>query len=76
MFKNRALQVKVVKSTDENGAVDSTAVVPHIDPEDINKIAREQAKNIAVAVSATIISSMLAKTASEVIIHTAKTKIR
>ena len=75
MFKNRTLQVKMVKDN-QSSAGTTTTPSREIDPEQINEIAKDQIKTIAVAVGATLITAFLASGTKEIAVHTAKTKIR
>lgn len=74
MFKNRALQVRMVKSNPQD-STDAT-VVHNLDPEQINMIAKEQIKNVAIAVGAVVAGSKFLSTVSEIAIITAKAKIK
>lgn len=74
MFKNRALQVRMVKSNPQD-STDAT-VVTNLDPEQINKIAKEQVKNVAIAVGVVVAGSKLMNTVSEIAIIAAKAKIK
>jgi hypothetical protein len=74
MFKNRELRIKMVKPQQ----METTPASPvlSLTPEQMNEFAKDQVTNAAIAVGTTIIAAMFAHTASEVIVHTAKTKIR
>jgi uncharacterized protein YaiL (DUF2058 family) len=76
MFKNHALQVRMVRSTKPQNAPDKVVTYNHLDPEQISKIAKDQVKHAAIAVGAVLAASKLLNTVSEIVIITAKAKIR
>ena len=76
MRKNRrAIQLSFVKSPVETSTT-APEPVEVLNPDAINAIAKEQIHNIAVAVGATILTTLFAGAASEILVHTAKTKIK
>lgn len=74
MFKKHALRIDVVKKTPEGDT--TTPQAPALSPEEINKIAKDQIQAIAVGVGAVLLTGFLAATTKEVVVHTAKTKIK
>jgi len=68
MFKNRALQVKMVKTGTEEEPVDE---VVSLDPEQIAKIAKELVKHTAIAIGALIVTTAVATAAKEIAIKKA-----
>lgn len=74
MFQNRALQVRMVKNAVDDE--DSIMSMPHdVDPDQINRIAKEQVTHIALAIIAVVAGSKIINAASEIAIMTAKSKI-
>jgi hypothetical protein len=74
MFKNRALQVTMVRDSAGVGTP-----IPRKDgmtPDQINELAKDQVQNIAVSVGATILAAILTKAAADIAVHAAKKKIR
>lgn len=72
----RTLQLSFVKTPVAQTAAQAPEPVADLDPEVINKIAKEQIYNIAVATGATILATMLAGAVKDVAVHTAKTHIK
>ena len=74
MFKKHALHVEVVKKTP--AGTPAQQPVPTLTPEEINNLAAEQIKNIAVGVGAVLLVGLLGGATKEIAVHTAKTKIK
>lgn len=70
MFKKRALQVKVVKTNDN----EEIATCEHLDLDKIDKIVKEQVKHAAIAAIIVIGVSTVLHTLSEIAINAAKPK--
>lgn len=75
MFKNRAFQVKLVKTTDEDQALPRPDVST-IDAQEINEIAQDQVVNAAIAVGGAVVAVKVVSMFTEIIVHTAKTYIK
>lgn len=72
MFKNRALQLSVIKTN--NNTIDSdesTTMFAALDPEKINTLVKDQVKHIAIAVVAVMAAATVLNTVSEIAIHSA-----
>lgn len=76
MLGNRALQVQVVKKSNDKNAVDVVDAAPLVDPEQIVKIAKDYTTHVAITVGAVIVGNRLLKTACEIAIIAAKAHIR
>lgn len=76
MFKDRALQVKMVKTSGQEALTDD--IVTHVMPdlEQIDKIAKEQVLHVAVAVGAILAGKIVLTTLSEIALITARAKIK
>jgi len=66
MFKNRALQVRMVKPNDQGGT--ETTVIQTIDPEKLNKIIKDQVRNIGLVVGSIMLANKVLDTTSTLII--------
>jgi hypothetical protein len=75
MFKDRAIQVRMVKSVPSGDTTDTTAVQT-LSTEQINEIAGEQIRNLAIAVGGVMAASTLLTTVSKIAVINAKRKIR
>jgi hypothetical protein len=75
MFKNRALEVRMVKST-PNGDTPNTNVVSTLTPDQINEILQAQVKNVAIAVGVVVAGAKLLNTVSEIAVIAANARIR
>lgn len=69
MFKNRALQVRVVKTNQNEDFFAEPIEMPSVDPEKINQILTEQMQNVAKAVGGLLILSFVLNTTSELIVR-------
>lgn len=69
MLKNRALQVRVVKTNQNEEFSAEPIEMPSIDPEKINLILTEQMQNVAKAVGGLLILSFVLNTTSELIVR-------
>lgn len=74
MLKNRAFQVKMVK-TDDASAPEAPASRP-VDLQEINEIAQDQVVNAALAVGGAVVAVKALNIVGEIIVHIAKTKIK
>lgn len=70
MFKKRALQVKMVKTNDN----DEQIVCDHLDPEKIDSMIKDQVKHAAIAAITVIAVGTVLHTVSEIVINAAKPK--
>lgn len=71
MFKNRAIQMKLVK-TDAGSDLADITDMPKLElpsKETVEHVSKEVIKNSALAVIAVIAAAAVARTASEIIIH-------
>lgn len=66
MFKNRALQVRMVKPDGQGGT--QTTVIQTIDPEKLNQIVKDQVRNIGIVVGAIMLANKVLDTTSTLII--------
>jgi hypothetical protein len=70
MFKKHALQVKMVKTPKNDNTVSGTTVGHlHIEPEDINKIAKDQIRNLAFVTVASVAAMKVVTTACVIAIN-------
>lgn len=68
MFRNRAFQVRVVR-TDEPNTAPAAPVFPSFSKEDIKDAAKELMESAAGCTMAVMVTAAVLKTASEIIIH-------
>lgn len=74
MFKNRAIQVQMVKkSTDGSNA---TAQSTSLDLDDLSKVIKDQIQNVAIAVGGVLVANKVLNTVSEITVIVAQKKIR
>lgn len=76
MLKNRAFQVKLVKTQDDVASPTNIPDIHHIDPEQINHIVQDQVVNAAMAVGGAVIAVKVVDMLSQIIVHAAKTYIK
>lgn len=76
MFKNRAIQVKMVKTSKNEDTSEPIEERVHVDPEQINKIAKDFVTHTAIVVGAVVVGTTVLNTLSKIAIITAKAKIR
>lgn len=69
-FKKRALQVSMVKPSNNN---DNTKC-DHLDPDNLNEIAKDYVKHVAVVVVGVMAASALLHIVSEIVINASKSK--
>lgn len=74
MFKKHALQVQMVNTKKQNTVNDETAA-SKLDFDKINTIAKEQTKNIAIAVAGLYAAKKVVDTVSEIAVIAANAKI-
>lgn len=67
-MKNRALQVSLVRKDAQGTTIDGPPAEPMVDPEVINRIAKEQIENIAKTIGAILLTKKAADTVSELIL--------
>lgn len=75
MFRNRALQVKMVKDNKEPSFSSTTTGHWHLEPEQINKIVKDQVKNTVIVVGGALAAKKLLSTICEVAVIAAKAKL-
>lgn len=76
MFKNRAIQVKMVKTPKNDDAAEPIEERVDVDFELINKIAKDFVTHTAIVVGAVVVGTTVLNTISKIAIITAKAKIR
>lgn len=76
MFKNHAIQFKMVKTPKDENTAEPIEDSVHVDPEQINKIAKDFVTHTAIVVGAVVIGTTVLNTLSKIAIITAKAKIR
>lgn len=74
MFKNRAIQVQMVKKEDKTAT--DTDVVPSVDPEQIAKIVQDTATTIIVTVGLVVAANRILNTACKIAVITTKARLR
>lgn len=76
MFKNRAIQVTMVKTPKNEDAAEPIEERVNVDLEQINKIAKDFVTHTAIVVGAVVVGTTVLNTVSKIAIITAKAKIR
>jgi hypothetical protein len=76
MFKNRALEVKVVKNPKQDNPEAPTKRVQERDLLMYNYIVKDQVKNAAIVVGGAVCAKALLTTLGEIAIITAKAKLK
>jgi len=76
MFKNRALSIKVVKDNPPKEDAPHSATLLAMTPEQISQIAKDHASNAAVLLAALYTGKVVLDTARDVVLITARAKIR
>jgi hypothetical protein len=71
MFKNRALQVKMVRTDATEETSEERVPRPYEDPELMNQIAKDFVREVAIVVGAVIVVSFGAAAIKEIIVHAA-----
>ncbi|ASR80001.1 hypothetical protein SEA_ARCADIA_37 [Arthrobacter phage Arcadia] len=69
MFKNRHIQVKLVKDQ----PVSEEAVTPSVTPEDIQRVAKNVVKYVAVGAAAVLAAAAVLDTVSKIVVDKATT---
>jgi hypothetical protein len=75
MFKNRSLQVSVVKTQPTNNTPEEVVVNPYLDPEKMNIIAQDLIKNTAITIGAAVGGYKVLTTICEIAKIAAKAKL-
>lgn len=75
MLRNRALQVKMVKTDDSNTTPEETVVRPYQDPEVMNKIAQDLIRNTTLTIGAAVGGYKVLSTICEIAKIAAKAKL-
>lgn len=71
MFKNRAVQMRFVKTNDGDDLIEIPDI-PKLElpsKETVKHVSKDVIKNSAIAVIAVIVTAAVARTASEIVIH-------
>lgn len=72
MFKNRSLNIQMVKNPKRNDSTETTEECNHFDLEMLNGIVKDQVKHSAIAIVSGIAVTIAMKTVSEIIVNAAK----
>lgn len=76
MFKNRAIQMRFVKTAEDDQAAPILPEIPTLDPEQINTLLKDQVQNLGKTIVAVAGALTLMATAREIIVNNTNPALR